>query len=1169
MAWIQRPDGANEIEIPNVGWVAFPDGVNEIELPDSLFNEQKPTQPRIDSDSSIGDMIGQSIDNTANFLKAGYAQSAANINAIPANLYEALGYDAGAKSSREGQKYWQDVRSTAMNELTGSGGYNETVADVGTSLFAPETLLTLGAGTGANTTIQTGKGLGNLLKSNTQAAMKPTSLTQTLKTPAQFGGIGAADMMAHRSATGDMSGVNWDDVSDVAVAAGIGAVAPAVLVKGAKGLYNVSGRPFSGVSNSAYTVGKDMGLSQDQVERLIKKTGIADGDQQALFLSEIGGSKTKGLRQGAIRESDDTATAYGANLTRRYKQAANAVGKANHSDAASAIDNQYEILTERSVSESTGQQVTMNRGNIVEKLENVRNSFLTTPQEGAINGIINRINGGEVNSVEKAIESYRALNEIYRKAKNRTDRRALDVVKKQVSKYIKENGSEGTFKMFEKSNENFSRLMKQEKAMKLLDDATKKLSEGSQYGEVKGVNWTKLRNTLKEEKIDSPESNALFELAERYSKKFSTSDYASTPLTATRPVDDIYNVSTTVGGTGGRLAIQEFISYLSKYIPFSNKSSLRKATKSIARAIREGGTPQEVLDKVKQSQFTSSRINRQTSRIQAVDNARAMVDNNVDAPIAREASESSIPNNDIPMSAEDEAHLFGLDRQVDQAPAEQVEIPNLQTSGVADDIARQLDSDTNQIRTAEEATVADIEASEARRLENRSEFVREINNSGNEGFDTSGGIIRSDGVDRVSMSHGSENHNEHFTSIIIRNLLEDGQTVRLNAMNGSTVRLRPNASDDEIRDAVNKYLSRESVEPREVNRADLNNIGESIARGDSINYSGGARAYRNDDGVYEITTSASSSRQEIQTVVQNVLEHQGIVKVTNSDGRVVKNIQNMNEVDEYLDAAARNRTTTRPNPSHSASRGNIPDDVTSDFMRIYPDATVTSNSISIPVEQPNGSMRTATWHNRNGVWTANTTAFNRGSGGGGKAYLSVFDLVEKMGDKTRPTSGMYPVNRFRMTMNMLKYISERDSDASHVLFTTTRDGQLGVPNNLNGQPLTRENALVVAKEYVKWINRNIFEGVRGISHNTTNARLQELSNQFQRQTLQQGSRRRVTAGGYEEPQVIFSYENLKMLRKLLQDRRRLNGNISNSQAMAIIGSIALTAEQLSNQMDEL
>lgn len=158
--------------------------------------------------------------------------------------------------------------------------------------------------------------------------------------------------------------------------------------------------------------------------------------------------------------------------------------------------------------------------------------------------------------------------------------------------------------------------------------------------------------------------------------------------------------------------------------------------------------------------------------------------------------------------------------------------------------------------------------------------------------------------------------------------------------------------------------------------------------------------------------------------------------------------------------------------------------------------------IGVEVEtSPGGRKATASFSLEGDTLYANTAGLQRGSGSGNKVYTTVWDAVAGTNIKAQPTDGMYSINQFRMTANMLQYVAKRGEGNPNVLFFAAgRNAQKGVPRALHGQPLTLENANTVARSFKSWINNNVLPVGVNIDSRTSDAELKRIVQDYGNQS---------------------------------------------------------------------
>ncbi len=180
---------------------------------------------------------------------------------------------------------------------------------------------------------------------------------------------------------------------------------------------------------------------------------------------------------------------------------------------------------------------------------------------------------------------------------------------------------------------------------------------------------------------------------------------------------------------------------------------------------------------------------------------------------------------------------------------------------------------------------------------------------------------------------------------------------------------------------------------------------------------------------------------------------------------------------------------------------------------------------------------------RDGVVRANTSGLVRGSGAGAKIYSAVWDGVEAVGLKAQPTSGMFPVNRFRMTVNMLQYVAKRRTDARHVLlYSAGSKPQVSVPSKFHGLPLTMDRAKVIADNFKRHINRYVLPTGVNIKRTTTDEQLQTIVDSHQ-----------ASRAGHNKP---FGFKTAKLLRDYMR-----TGNLR--MQAAILGVLGVQSDFVS------
>ena len=163
----------------------------------------------------------------------------------------------------------------------------------------------------------------------------------------------------------------------------------------------------------------------------------------------------------------------------------------------------------------------------------------------------------------------------------------------------------------------------------------------------------------------------------------------------------------------------------------------------------------------------------------------------------------------------------------------------------------------------------------------------------------------------------------------------------------------------------------------------------------------------------------------------------------------------------------------------------------------------------------NGYRDGVYFYMQNGEIHGYTLGLSEGSGAGSKVYNALWNAAGKNGIKYRPSSQLTSSNQFRMTANYLKYASKHNDSAEQLLLASNMKG---VPSELHGKPLTKENAYKVVKSYGKFINDILLAPYNTrITGETTDKELKEISRMY---------------GGQEDRK--FGTKTLKLIRNYMR-----------------------------------
>ena len=151
-------------------------------------------------------------------------------------------------------------------------------------------------------------------------------------------------------------------------------------------------------------------------------------------------------------------------------------------------------------------------------------------------------------------------------------------------------------------------------------------------------------------------------------------------------------------------------------------------------------------------------------------------------------------------------------------------------------------------------------------------------------------------------------------------------------------------------------------------------------------------------------------------------------------------------------------------------------------------------SLKVGLQLPDGSTspKVGVTFSKDGFVEVSSEDLKKLSGQGSTIYSGIYDIVEALGLKTKPTEGMNKLNEFRTSARFLQYMAGRTSDAPHLVYS---DNMAGVPPRLAGQSVTKENIKQFNVGFRDFMRKNVFPKGMSVTTKTSNVGLTRLAKQ--------------------------------------------------------------------------
>lgn len=354
---------------------------------------------------------------------------------------------------------------------------------------------------------------------------------------------------------------------------------------------------ISPLSDEAKTVAKKIGISNTEAIKLVD--GL-EKSEQAFELAKRGGAKTKGLMEGAFKDSTKAKEMYLEELSARRQAILESSGASDYNRVKNATKREFTTMKEYVDNISASAYDT---SKFVDELETLKKTgSKTDATDRNIQSMIDNINENPTKSAGELVELRAEINHELSKA---TGERAMKwkAFKNDLDKFMKGNIEPKVFEMIETSTDSYRRMKQQGELLELITKA-QKVEGVNTKGEVGAIDWSKLEKSLKESGLSSPEVNNAISLTKKFNKKFGDMDANLFGKSLPTPKSDTIQTFTSDPKSALQvLANRTGVSWLMRQFD-ADKS----AQKAIADSMEKSNTQAEFFRNVIDNKNTPQRV---------------------------------------------------------------------------------------------------------------------------------------------------------------------------------------------------------------------------------------------------------------------------------------------------------------------------------------------------------------------------------------------------------------------------------------------------------------------------------------------------------------------------------------------------------------------------------
>ena len=260
-------------------------------------------------------------------------------------------------------------------------------------------------------------------------------------------------------------------------------------------------------------------VKTSDVDKILKDVPRKD---QARVLAEQGGNPTSGLFKQAVQTSEEAISGEIRTLTDRSRALEKVSGSQTVEEVSKTVGEEFENMRKLVKETSIDPNASFNGEELKSTITELGNIADNELAKKRITSLLSRMEKTDL-TVDDALDIRRRVNYELGKAQG-SDYDQWEAVKEEVDSFITDNSSPKMKELIDLSNESYKRMKNQEELNTLIAKNTNKNSAGT-IGESGGVNWVQLKKDIKDNKLESPEVDAVVDMVDDFSKKFGDNDF--------------------------------------------------------------------------------------------------------------------------------------------------------------------------------------------------------------------------------------------------------------------------------------------------------------------------------------------------------------------------------------------------------------------------------------------------------------------------------------------------------------------------------------------------------------------------------------------------------------------------------------------------------------------